>query len=816
MTTAGRPPAASGQTSEEEPPMSADQAQILAEIAGMLRTISDSLLPGEEITRDTRLLDDLELQSIGLARLAGRLQARYGAGANLVPLLTRREEPLSSLQVGELVEYIARVLDGDGETARPARLAAMAGPGRGSSPELPWRPAGDGAGLDAPGVDAPGLLGGFLLATDGHRPRNDNLAVLSELAPGTSRTLLDLPGGAVEVFTAGDGPPLVLMHPINLGAGVFARQFARLAGQYRLVCLHHPGVGATTWDADLTLGGLAQLHRAALAGLAIQPPFHLLGASFGGLVAQQFALLYPAECASLSLAGSTYRIGGTPGVRRPLPLTVAEELDLIAALDGSPASEGDRAGLEDLLLRCESMDTRTGLAYLSTLARARPTLLPQLPGIVTPTLIIHGRLDTVVPAKHAHLLYGAIPDARLHELETGGHFPWLTHPARVGRLLEPFLAAHPAAPAAPAPSPARAAAGWTAAPPGRARVSATAVATTTAAGDTAPPPALSPGLERCIIISSGRCGSTMLSNLIADEPGTLSVYEALTTLRRHLLLMPETPITAAEFWRLMSDPGPQGAASARIGSVPDEACYPSTGRWAADPRGVPPILYCTLPRMSADPDQLFDLLADQVREFPAQPVTQHLWMMLDLLAAMAGRQRWVERSGGSSAVAEPLLRALPGLRVVYLTRDIPDTARSMSRHPTFQFAAARYEFQIRFGIDPYSPWLDPDHLPDPAGLPEEMQRLLPDRITMAALTDLGRDVSRYEAMCAHMMGSAEQALADIRPRHLHRMRYEDVLADPARELRKLGDFLGFADPAGWAAATAGRVRPPRARSAQPT
>lgn len=801
--------------------MSADQAQILAEIADMLRTISESLLPGEEITRDTRLLDDLELQSIGLARLAGRIQARYGAGANLVPLLTEREEPLSSLQVGELVDYIARVLDESAEIAAPTLLAAAGGPARG-----PGRPLPGGAARDAADLDAPGLLGGFLLAADGHRPRNDNLGMLSDLVPGISRTLLDLPGGAVEVFTAGDGPPLVLMHPINLGAGVFARQFARLAGQYRLVCLHHPGVGATTWDTDLTLGGLAQLHRTALAELAIEGPFHLLGASFGGLVAQRFALLHPGECASLTLAGSTYRIGGTPGVRRPLPVTVAEELDLIAVLDSSPAAERDRAGLEDLLLRSESMDTRIGLAYLSTLARTRPTLLPELPGIVTPTLIIHGRLDTVVPVKHAHLLYGAIPDARLHELETGGHFPWLTHPAQVASRLEPFLAAHPAAPAParPATAVARsrpaearpAAPGWAA--PGWAVAPGWGRATPAAAGGHTPGPASdpSPELERCIIISSGRCGSTMLSNLIADEPETLSVYEALTSLRRHLLLMPDTPITAAEFWQLMSDPGPQGAASARIGSVPEEACYPTSGRWAADPRGIPPILYCTLPRMSADPDDLFDTLAGQVLGFPAQPVTEHLRMMLDVLATTAGRRRWVERSGASSAVAEPLLRALPGLRVVYLTRDIADTARSMSRHPTFQFAAARYEFQIRFGMDPYSPWLDPDRLPDPASLPEEMRRLLPDRITMDALADLGRDVSRYEAMCAHMMGSAEQALADLQPRHLHRMRYEDVLADPAGELLKLGDFLGFADPAGWAAATAGRVRPPRARSAQPT
>ena len=64
------------------------------------------------------------------------------------------------------------------------------------------------------------------------------------------------------------------------------------------------------------------------------------------------------------------------------------------------------------------------------------------------------------------------------------------------------------------------------------------------------------------------------------------------------------------------------------------------------------------------------------------------------------------------------------------------------------------------------------------------------------------------------------------------MRYEDILADPVTELAELGEFIGFADPSGWAAQvarpgqpaeealggarvtrdaarTAGRPRPPR-------
>lgn len=723
--------------------MSADQARILAEVSELLRAITTSLLPDEEITLETRLLEDLDLQSIGLANLSGRMLSRYGAAANLVPFLAGRgADPLGSLRVGELVDYLAGVLTED----EP--------------------PAGDTA--DRAGQAGAGVADGRPLR-DSRRPASDNEGVLRELAPGTARRLVQLPGGQVEVFTAGDGPPLVLMHPINVGAGVFARQFASLAGRYRLICVHNPGVGATTWDADLSLTGLARMQRAVLTELRAEPPFRVVGSSFGGLIAQEFALLYPEECAALVLAGCSYRAMAGQGFRL-LPEVVRDEFDRMQS-DGDTAG---RAELEDLLLRCESMESRTGALYVTALMKSRPGLFARLPEIAVPSLILRGRHDTMVPVKDAHLLHGAIPSADYAELPQAGHFPFLTHPAEVDALLTPFLAARSGAAAAP---------GW-------------------------PSPAGTARLDRCIILSSGRCGSTLLSALIAEEPETLSVFESLAPVRDHLTLMPRAELSGAEYWALLSEAGPVGSLLDRTGIQIDEILYPSTGRRAGNWAALPHILYITLPALAADPDQLFDRLARQVPAFPAQTVGQHHRMLLDLLAVMLGRRRWVERTGASSALAEPLLTAFPDAKVVYLTRDIEPTARSMSRHVAFQLTAVRHQFRMRHGTDPYSRWARPELLGDPDGLPEDMRRLLPERLTAAALQDLSRDTGVFTAMCAHMAGSAEQALADQPPRHLHRMRYEDLAASPAGELTRLGEFLGFADPSGWAARTAHRVRRP--------
>jgi tryptophanase/pimeloyl-ACP methyl ester carboxylesterase len=271
---------------------------------------------------------------------------------------------------------------------------------------------------------------------EGHRPTDDNAAVLRGVA---TRTVLSTDSGDVEVFSAGDGPVVLLMHPFNIGAGVFAHQFAALARRYRVVTVHHPGVGATTAAADLTLDGLAGLYRDVLDREGHRGPVAVVGASFGGLVAQSYALRHPTETAALALIGSSYKVGNRNGEVNRLSVVAREDFDRVVGNGGRLTV--DRQELERTLLRCESMDPQLGLRYLDVFA-AEPTLLARLPEIAVPTLIVQGRHDTVIPRKTAHLLHGAIPDASYVELSGAGHFPTLSHPDEVHAALVPFLAAH--------------------------------------------------------------------------------------------------------------------------------------------------------------------------------------------------------------------------------------------------------------------------------------------------------------------------------------------------------------------------------------
>lgn len=97
--------------------MPSDQTTILADVAGMLRSVLGEFGDDAEITMDTTFRDDLGMESIDVVSLAGRLQARYGTSVNFALFVSSLDvESVGELKVGQLVDYIA------------GSLAAEAGP----------------------------------------------------------------------------------------------------------------------------------------------------------------------------------------------------------------------------------------------------------------------------------------------------------------------------------------------------------------------------------------------------------------------------------------------------------------------------------------------------------------------------------------------------------------------------------------------------------------------------------------------------------------------------------------------------------------
>lgn len=332
-------------------------------------------------------------------------------------------------------ERLAQLFHGD---VRPVDLVAVSG----SQPQdATYRLAEDvrDGGSERPRWFKEQLreLGASLQRTD-YAPANENLEVLREFHPAVECRMVGDRDGDVEVFVTGDGPTLVLMHPFNIGAGMFAPQMAGLSDRFRMIVVHQPGVGRTTVRSELSLEGLATLQRRVLTTVGVDGPFHVAGASVGGIFAEYLSLRYPEDILSLSLIGGSYKFANRKGQIDKLEQVVAEDFDSMLAGSRSVSVARERDRLTRLLLRCESMDGHTGLRYLD-LFEKEPDLTPRLGEISVPTLILQGRHDSVVGVKTGHFLHGAIPDARYVELPESGHFLCFTDPEAVNRELVSFF-----------------------------------------------------------------------------------------------------------------------------------------------------------------------------------------------------------------------------------------------------------------------------------------------------------------------------------------------------------------------------------------
>jgi tryptophanase/pimeloyl-ACP methyl ester carboxylesterase len=279
---------------------------------------------------------------------------------------------------------------------------------------------------------------GTTLRSSGYTPADQNREVLLELVPAADCLMVTIPEGVVEVFSVGAGPVLLLLHPFNIGVGMFAYQLAELSDRFRIIVMHQPGIGRTRAEGSLSLEGIANLQRRVLSELGVNEAVHIGGASVGAIFAQYFALRFPEQTLSLSLIGGSYRFANRKGQIDKLEQVIAEDFDMIIAGSGSTRIDEEREHLTRLLLRCESMDPHTGLRYLDLFAR-EPELTTRLGEIKVPTLVLQGRHDSVVGVKTGHFLHGAIPNARYVELPESGHFICFTDPQAVNRELAAFL-----------------------------------------------------------------------------------------------------------------------------------------------------------------------------------------------------------------------------------------------------------------------------------------------------------------------------------------------------------------------------------------
>src|ERR687889_34008 len=241
----------------------------------------------------------------------------------------------------------------------------------------------------------------------------------------------------------GDGPPLLLISGLGFGRWGWFKQVPALSRHFRTITFDVRGERTLENGVHDLVSDVVSL----LDHLGVKKA-HVLGASLGGFVGQELALLRPDLVDRLVLVSTSY------GGRGPESMSVQALSDMLGWGSFSPegvvrrglktaTSEAYRAEHGDEFEQIVSWrlaDSPSGAAYYEQArAGAGFDLSRDVGHITSPTLVIHGAEDRYVPVANAAALAGAIPGARLRVLEKAGHLVFIERFAEVNREVVAFL-----------------------------------------------------------------------------------------------------------------------------------------------------------------------------------------------------------------------------------------------------------------------------------------------------------------------------------------------------------------------------------------
>jgi pimeloyl-ACP methyl ester carboxylesterase len=243
----------------------------------------------------------------------------------------------------------------------------------------------------------------------------------------------------------GQGDPLLLIMGLGWASNMWHRTRPVLAARYRTIACDNRGAGRSDVPPGPYSIALLASDAAAVLDAAGVDRAHIIGASMGGMIAQEFALQYRDRVRSLIL--SCTAAGG--------PRAVQAEPEAIQLLfrreDSSPAARAKAAvpfiydsGTprgridQDLAVLSEWYPHAEGYtaqlqAILAWEADSR------LSKITAPTLVVHGENDRLVPAANGRLIAERIPGARLITLPHASHIFMTDQPSAAHHAFLEFL-----------------------------------------------------------------------------------------------------------------------------------------------------------------------------------------------------------------------------------------------------------------------------------------------------------------------------------------------------------------------------------------
>jgi len=239
-----------------------------------------------------------------------------------------------------------------------------------------------------------------------------------------------------------NGPPLLMFNGIG-GNIELLEPFARLLRRESII-FDVPGVGHSPLPAwPYQLRSLVRLAGQVLDEYYGHEPCDVLGISWGGAPAQEFARREPKRCRRLVLcatATGSVMLPARPGVlwKMATPRRYLDEGYILRIAGDIYGGDFRRDPLlAEQIFRHIRWQSRLGY-YLQLFAAAGWTSIPWLHSLRQPALLLAGADDPLVPLFNARLMCRLMRDARLDVLDCG-HLFLLTRAEKSARLIEAFL-----------------------------------------------------------------------------------------------------------------------------------------------------------------------------------------------------------------------------------------------------------------------------------------------------------------------------------------------------------------------------------------
>jgi 3-oxoadipate enol-lactonase len=250
----------------------------------------------------------------------------------------------------------------------------------------------------------------------------------------------------------GSGEPLLLIQGFGGNTAAWGPLVPAMAERFRVIAFDNRDAGRSAQaSGPYTIADMADDAAALLDALGAGPA-HVLGASMGGMIAQELALRHPAKVRALVLMCTT--CGGPKSAGWD---ELCERLDLVRELREAPAPDSELvqqqlswmftpeflanptpAFQEFILSTLQYPAPLEGMQRQAEAIRRHDTC-DRLPRITAPTLVIAGEGDPLIRAENSRILASRIPGARLILYPRLRHGFNLEDPERVHADILSFL-----------------------------------------------------------------------------------------------------------------------------------------------------------------------------------------------------------------------------------------------------------------------------------------------------------------------------------------------------------------------------------------